>query len=423
MIDLLREIFPINRSLTGNGTRETLSVLSNLISEIQINEVPSSTKVFDWIVPDEWNIDEAYILTPSGDRICDYQVHNLHLVGYSIPIETKLSLAQLQLHLHSIPEMPNAIPYITSYYKRIWGFCITHEDRLKMEDGEYEVIIRGSLEPGHLTYGELQIPATVKTEDEIFFSTYICHPSMANNELSGPVVATFLAKWLQELPVRRYNYRFVFIPETIGSITYLSRHWQELKARVVAGFNLTCVGDDRCYSYVPTRRGNTIADQVAKHVLQHQDPKFIEYSFLDRGSDERQYCSPGIDLPVVTMCRSKYHCYPEYHTSLDNLDLVSEEGLQGALLVHQRAVICLEHNQKYRTTVLGEPQLGKRGLYPQTGTRDAAKEADRIMNVLAYCDGRTSMLEIAELINTPLWELLPIVESLRSHTLVEVSNV
>ena len=419
MIELLKKLFPINRSLTGNGVRETLQIIRDEIGELNLHEVASGTQVFDWTIPDEWNVEEAYLITPDGNRICDYQTHNLHLVSYSTPLELSLSLDELQSHLYSIPELPEAIPYVTSYYKKDWGFCLPHSERKKLPEGEYQVVIRGTLEAGNLTYADLYIPSTEDSDEEIFISTYICHPSMANNELSGPVVATFLAKWLKGKSFRRYNYRIIFIPETIGSITYLSRHWQELKKKVVAGFNLTCVGDDRCYSYVPTRKGKTLADKIALHVLKHQSPDFKRYSFLDRGSDERQYCAPGIDLPVVTMCRSKYHCYPEYHTSFDNLDIVTESGLQGSLLAHQRAIDCLEANYRYRTTVLGEPQLGKRGLYPQTGTRETAREADFIMNLLAYSDGNTSLLEIAEMMNVPMWELTNIANRLKKEELIK----
>jgi aminopeptidase-like protein len=418
MLSLLKRLFPINRSLTGEGVRKTLSILREELGRLELYEVPSGTQAFDWIVPDEWNINEAYIVTPSGDKICDYQRNNLHLVGYSMPAEVSLTLDQLQPHLHSLPKMPDAIPYVTSYYHRNWGFCLQHNERVRLADGQYKVVIRGRLEPGYLSYGELLIPATVSTKKEVFFSTYICHPSMANNELSGPVVATYLGKWLMSLPNRRYNYRFVFAPETIGSIIYLSRNYKQLKERVVAGFNLTCVGDDRCYSYVPSRSGSTLADRIAKHVLHHHDPEFKRYSFLDRGSDERQYCAPGIDLPFVTMCRSKYHCYPEYHTSFDNLELVSESGLRGALSVHKKAIMCLERNRHYCYKNLGEPQLSKRGLYPSVGTRELAKETDKLMNILAYCDGATSLLEVSDRLNTPLWELTEAVDLLLRHDLL-----
>ena len=418
MLELLSRLFPINRSLTGDGVRKTLSILQEEIGELGVFEVPSGTKAFDWVVPDEWNIEEAYIVTPSGDQICDYSKNNLHLVGYSTPIEVSLTLDELQSHLHSLPEIPEAIPYVTSYYHRRWGFCLSHHDRSRLREGEYRVVIRGRLEPGSLTYGERVIPATIDTEQEVFFSTYICHPSMANNELSGPVVATYLAKWVMSLPTRRFNYRFVFAPETIGSVVYLSRNYEKLRRRVVAGFNLTCVGDNRCYSFVPSRLGSTLADRVAEHVLKHQDPDFVRYSFLDRGSDERQYCAPGIDLPFVTMCRSIYHAYPEYLTSLDNLDVVSEEGLTGAFEVHQNAVLCLEHNHHYECQTLGEPQLSKRNLYPKLGGREIASDTNRLVDVLAYCDGKLSLLEVADRINVPLWEIIETVEILIQNNLL-----
>ena len=231
MLALLAKLFPINRSLTGDGVRKTLSILREVVGDLELSEVPSGTRAFDWVVPDEWNIDEAYIVTPSGDRICDYGKNNLHLVGYSVPTELSLTLDELQSHLYSLPEMPEAIPYVTSYYHHRWGFCLSHSERSHLLDGQYKVVIRGCLEPGNLTYGELLVPATTSTEKEVFFSTYICHPSMASNELSGPVVAAYLVKWIKSLPSRRFNYRFVFAPETIGSVIYLSRHHEQLKNR------------------------------------------------------------------------------------------------------------------------------------------------------------------------------------------------
>ena len=419
MFSLLKELFPINRSLTGDGVRKTLQILQREIPVLKIHEVPSGTKAFDWTVPDEWNCSEAYIIDPIGKKICDYTRNNLHLVGYSIPVDLSLSLEELQPHLHSLPDQPNAIPYVTSYYERKWGFCISHQERKNLIDGNYHVVINSRLEPGYMTYGEIFIPATEKTEDEIFFSTYICHPSMANNELSGPVVATSLTNWINQLSTRRYNYRFVFLPETIGSIYYVSTHLKELQERVVAGFVLTCLGDDRCYSYVPSRLGKTLADEVALHVLKHQSIEFKRYSFLDRGSDERQYCAPGVDLPIVTICRSKYHCYPEYHTSLDNLQMASEDGLRNSLEIHKKAIFCLENNFTFKSTVLCEPHLGPRGLYPQTGTRNAAKDAELIMNIIAYCDGSTSILKISNMIDQPMDVVVSQAENLHAHKLIE----
>ena len=357
--DLLRSLFPICRSITGNGVRQTLRMLQEELPGLKTFEVPSGSKVFDWTVPDEWNITGARLTGPSGEVVADFADSNLHVMGYSEPVDCTLSLEELQGHLHSLPEMPNAIPYITSYYARRWGFCLTHEQRQNLKPGMYRAVIDSTLAPGSLTYGELVIPG--QCEKEIFISTYVCHPSMANNELSGPVVATALAQWVAQQP-RRYTYRFVFVPETIGSITYLSRNHEALRRNVVAGFNLTCMGDERAYSYLPSRKGDTLADKAALHVLRHFAPDFIRYTFLDRESDERQYCSPGIDLPLCSVMRSKYHVYPEYHTSRDDCTLVTQKGLEDSVNIMTRILEALEENVVYEPRVLCEPQLGKRGL-------------------------------------------------------------
>jgi aminopeptidase-like protein len=409
MYDFVRELFPICRSLTGNGVRQTLTAIRRQLPDLSIHEVPSGTQVFDWTVPDEWNIRSARLVGPGGETIVDFADNNLHVVGYSEPIDVELTLSELQVHLHSLPDLPDAIPYVTSYYKRAWGFCLPDRVRAALSDGSYRAIIDSTLEPGNLTYGELRLRGS--TSEEVLLSTYVCHPSMANNELSGPAVTTWLAKWLVGLP-RRYSYRVVFIPETIGSLTYMSTNLQEMKARMVAGFNLTCVGDDRCFSYVPSRSGNTLADRAATHVLKHLAPGYVHYSFLDRGSDERQYCAPGIDLPVCSVMRSKYAEYPEYHTSLDNLDVVTAQGLGASYQAYRRILECLEANATLESTTLGEPQLGRRGLYPTTSTKESGLRVRRMMNVLAYSDGEHDLLGIAELIDVPMWELLEIVETL-----------
>ena len=320
MHGLCQELFPICRSITGNGFRQSLAILQKHVPSMNKIEVPTGTMCFDWEVPKEWNIKDAYIITPSGNKICDFKKSNLHVVGYSTPINKVIDYDELQEHLYSLPEQPDAIPYITSYYKERWGFCITQKEREQLTSGEYRVFIDSELSNGSLTYGELIIPG--ESEKEIFISSYLCHPSMANNELSGPVVSTFLAKWISELDNRKYTYRIIIIPETIGSITYLSRNYQSLQRNVVAGFNVTCIGDERAYSYLPSRQGDTISDRASLHVLKHLQPEFVSYSFLDRGSDERQYCSPGIDLPVCSIMRSKYGRYPEYYNGPRNLDSV-----------------------------------------------------------------------------------------------------
>ncbi|MEW5829214.1 MAG: DUF4910 domain-containing protein [Chloroflexota bacterium] len=415
---LATRLYPINRSLTGDGVRETLRILGEHLPGLTVHEVPSGTRVNDWVVPPEWNVREAYVLGPAGDRIIDFKRHNLHLVGYSIPIRKKVSLAELQEHLYSLPGQPNAIPYITSYYKERWGFCVTHNQRQAItQEGEYTVVIDSDLRDGSLTYAELLIPGA--RDEEIFFSTYVCHPSMGDNELSGPTVTTFLAKWLLAAS-RKFSYRIIFIPETIGSITYLSRNLDEMKRRIVAGYNVTCVGDDRAWSYLPSRREDTPADRAALHVLAHLHPDFIRYSYLDRGSDERQYCAPGVDLPVASVMRSKYGTYPEYHTSLDDLNLITPSGLQGTYEVLQKCVECLEADERLRVTVLCEPQLGKRGLYPTLSTKETAAQVRDMMNLIAYCDGTRSLLEIAGKIGAPMWTLIPIAERLKAEGLLEV---
>ena len=417
---LMADLFPICRSITGDGVRESLRVIQRRIP-FTIVEVPSGTTAFDWIIPKEWNITDAYVLDESGKKIVDFQKSNLHVVGYSVPVNKTVSFSELQAHLYSLEDQPNAIPYVTSYYEERWGFCIPHNLRQTLKEGSYKVVIDSELKYGHLTYAELIIPGEL--EQEIFLSTYVCHPSMANNELSGPVVTTMLAKWIASEP-RRYTYRIIFIPETIGSLTYLSRHLSWMKEHVIAGFNVTCVGDDRAYSYVPSRHGNTLADKVALAILDEKHPDFIRYSYLDRGSDERQYCSPGVDLPVVSVMRSKYRAYPEYHTSLDNLEVVTPTGLQGGFSVLRDCVELLEKNRVYRATCFGEPQLGRRQLFPSLGTKKTPQMVMDTLNVLAYADGKHDLVGISTIARIPFFRLFPIVDELiKAGLLAEVAPI
>lgn len=419
MYELMVELFPICRSITGDGVRETLNIIKSHIP-LNIFEVPSGTRVFDWTIPLEWNIKDAYVLDEKGEKIIDFKRNNLHVVSYSIPVNQKMPLDELQEHLYSLETQPDAIPYITSYYKERWGFCLTHTQRLNLHQGVYHVVIDSELKNGSLTYGELIIPG--KTEQEVFLSTYVCHPSMANNELSGPVVTLALAKWIISEP-RHYTYRIIFIPETIGSITYLSRNLYEMKQHIVAGFNVTCVGDERQYSFLPSRNGKSLADRAALNILRFFYPDFRSYSFLERGSDERQYCSPGVDLPVVSIMRSKYGTYPEYHTSLDNLDLVvTSEGLQGGYTVLKNCLELLEKNKIYQITCLGEPQLGKRGLYPSVGAKNIKKTIKVILDFLAYADGKRDLIEISDLIQVPVHEIYSVIEKLKSVELITELN-
>ncbi len=412
-----KELWPLNRSITGEGVRETLKRISEHLPTLEIKSVSSGTKVFDWIIPKEWSVKEAFIITPSGKKICDFSKNNLHLVGYSIPFEGSVSFDELKKHLFTLPDQPNAIPYITSYYDESWGFCITQNQFDTLKNGTYQIVIKSTLFDGELNYGELLIKG--KSEKEIFLSTYICHPSMANNELSGPTVVTFIGKWLKEIEETNYSYRIIFIPETIGSITYLSYNNKIMKNKIFAGFNVSCVGDDRSYSYVPSRNGKTISDLIAKHTLKWIDPNFIEYSWLDRGSDERQYCAPGIDLPIASILRTKYGSYPEYHTSLDDLEnVVSPKGLEGGYWAIRKAIEAIERNKNYRVNVLCEPQMSKRGLYPTLSTKKSDDKIHFIMNFISLCDGKTSLLEIAERLNVPIWDLYEIVNNLEINNLI-----
>ena len=415
-----QELWPINRSITGKGTKETLKLIKQHLPQLKIESVPSGSNVFDWTVPKEWSVKEAYIITPSGEKICDFSKNNLHLVGYSIPFEDEISFDELKKNLHTLPDQPNAIPYITSYYKERWGFCLSQEQFDTLENGNYKVVIKSILFDGELNYGELLIKG--KSDKEIFLSTYICHPSMANNELSGPTVVTFLAKWLQEIDKTDFSYRIIFIPETIGSITYLSRNYKDMKNKIFAGFNVSCVGDDRAYSFLPSRNGKTISDLIAKHVLKWTDPNFIEYSWFDRGSDERQYCAPGIDLPIASILRTKYGRYPEYHTSLDNLEnVVTPKGLDGGYWAIRKAIEAIEKNKKYKVTVLCEPQMGRRKLYSTLAPNIRDEKVWLMMNFISLCDGENSLLEIAERLNAPIWSLYDIINKLLTHGLIEVN--
>lgn len=411
-----RDLWSFPRSLTGDGVRSTLAYIKEILPDLNICEIPTATKVFDWEIPEEWNIKDAYIEDERGNKIIDFKANNLHVLGYSTPIDTWLSLDELKKHLYTQADQPDAIPYITSYYSKRWGFCLTQNQLEALSDGMYHAVIKSELKNGVLNYGELLIKG--ESTEEVFLSTYVCHPSMANNELSGPVVAMALSLWLKSCSSLKYSYRIVFIPETIGSIAYLSRHLEYLKSHVVAGFNITCIGDDRCYSYLPSRNGNTLSDIAAKHVLQHIDPNYKKYTWLDRGSDERQYCAPGVDLPIATIMRSKYGEYPEYHTSLDDLDFVTPSGLYGGYEAIRQAILIIENNRKPIISVLGEPQLGKRGLYPTLSQKGSIGSVRDMMNIITFCDGEHTILDIAEKANLFFMDVLEVINMLSTHKLI-----
>lgn len=418
MYDLAKRMFPICRSITGNGVRETLNIIKEQIPELEICEVPTGTPVFDWTVPKEWNISEAYIENSRGERIIDFKDCNLHVLGYSVPVDCYVSREELFEHVYVEENQPEAIPYVTSYYKERWGFCMSKHKKDSLPEDTYHCVIDSTLKEGSLTYAEAVIPG--ESEDEILLSTYVCHPSMANNELSGPVVQTFLYRWLKERKKLHYTYRFVFIPETIGSITYISSHMEHMKQHIKAGFLLSCVGDDRAYSYIPTRKGKTLADRIACKVLTDKHPDFIQYTYLDRGSDERQYNAPGVDIPVCGICRTKYGAYPEYHTSLDDMDFISPAGLSGAYELMKDILLLAEYNRFYQIQCFCEPQLGKRGLQStisQKGTYDGVLT---LRDLIAYSDGETDLIEISNLIHVPVDVLYPLVDKLLEQGLLTV---
>lgn len=397
MLDFARELFPICRSITGSGIRETLRLIGERIP-LQTFDVPTGTQVFDWTVPKEWNIRDAYIKDSTGARIVDFQKHNLHVLNYSVPVRTKMPLTDLKAHLFTIPERPDWIPYRTSYYKETWGFCLSHRQLESLKDGEYDVCIDSSLETGNLTYGECLIPGV--STDEILISCHACHPSLANDNLSGLAVATFLAKFLLNSH-HRYSYRFLFIPGTIGAITWLARN-KEAARRIRHGLVLTCVGDRSPFHYKRSRTENAEIDRAVSHILKYVDPSSEVLPFSPYGYDERQYCSPGFNLSVGCLMRSVWGTFPEYHTSADNLDFLSKESLAQSLAVCQGVFEVLEHNLCYRNLApFCEPQLGKRGLYHSTGGHAPGLEINARLWVLNLSDGKNSLLDIAERSDLP----------------------
>ena len=417
IINFAKKIFPYPRSITGSGVRKTLKEIKRIVPNLKIYKVKSNTKVFDWKVPPEWKVYEAYIVTPDGKKICDFKKNNLHLVGYSIPINKIITKNELEKHLYSLPNQPNAIPYITSYYKKNWGFCISENNRKKLKKGKYKIVINTKLFMGVLNYGEILIKG--KSEKEVFLSSYICHPSMANNEISGPSVLTFVAKWINHLKNKKYSYRIIFIPETIGSITYLSKNLKSLKQNMIYGFNISCVGDDREYSYIQSKYGNTLSDKVALRVLNSKVKKFKKYNWLERGSDERQFCAPGVNLPVCSILRTKHGKYPEYHTSLDKIGtVVTKKGLNGSYNIYKKCIETIERDLIPVSKILCEPQMGKRGLYPNISKKIPAIKTRLMMTILSYCDETNSVFDISKLCNISTRKTLKVINLLHKNKLI-----
>jgi aminopeptidase-like protein len=414
MFSLMQELFPICRSITGNGVRKTLERIKKDIPLSKF-EIPTGTQVFDWTIPKEWNIIDAYVSDLSGKKIIDFQKSNLHVVNYSIPIKKQISLNELKKHIFSNPEKPDYIPYVTSYYNETWGFCLEHSELIKMKDKKYDVIIESKLEDGFLTYGEFFIKG--ESENEILISTYICHPSMCNDNLSGVVVATALAKYLKNLKLK-YSIRFLFIPETIGAISWLYLNQNKIK-NIKHGLVLTCLGDSGHFIYKKSRRGNAEIDETVVKILKESKKKFEVVEFFPWGSDERQFCSPGFNLPVGSLMRSMYDKFPEYHTSGDNLDFINKNSLKESfekyfLIISElekkfgiKKIHANEEKEKIRsdkesyflaTNPKCEPQLGKYNVYKNFGGQyeESKKELKfAILWILNYSDGVHSLEDIA----------------------------
>lgn len=391
--NLIAELYPICRSITGDGVRKTLRVISEYIP-LTINEVPTGTKVFDWAIPREWTIRDAFIKNSKGEKIVDFKVSNLHVLGYSIPVNKKVSLQELKEHLFTIPEYPDWIPYRTSYYNENWGFCVTHRQLLGLSDGEYKVFVDSSLKDGHLTYGEFLIKGEV--DEEVLISSHICHPSLCNDNLSGVALTVFLAKYLSQMSPR-YSYRFLFVPVTIGSITWLALNESEV-SKIKHGLVAANLGDSGKFTYKKSRQGNAEIDQAVANILKHSGHAYEIIDFFPYGYDERQYCSPGFNLPVGCLMRTPNGLYPEYHTSADNLDFVQPKYLAESSSVYSEVLHVLEGNNRYANlNPKCEPQLGKRDLYEKIGEDSDNKTRQlAILWVLNQSDGNHSLLDISD---------------------------
>ena len=396
------ELFNICRSITGDGVRKTLKIYKKNFPKLKIKSIRSGTKAFDWTVPSEWNIKDAYILDKNNKKIVNFKNNNLHIVSYSQPLNKKISKNELFKKLHSLKMQPTAIPYVTSYYKKNWGFCISHKEKKKFNkqyktNDKFRVVINSSLnKSGKLNYGELFIKG--KSDEEILISTYICHPSMANNELSGSIVSLSLIDYFKKKKISK-SLRFIFIPETIGSIIFINKNLHNLKKNFIGGYNLSCIGDERNYSCILSKYENTQVDYSLLQAFKKLRIKFKKYSFLKRGSDERQFNHPGVDFPMATICRSKFFEYPEYHTSLDDFNLVTEKGINGGFKVAKQAIKILMNKIIPKSLTICEPRLGKRGLHNNLSIKSNYSYGNITKNLLSflqYSDGKNDLNQIAE---------------------------
>ena len=397
MIEFAKKLFPLNRSLTGKGNVETLKLIKSQLPNLQIKYFSSEEKVFDWKIPMEWNVRDAWLKDRKGRKILNFKENNLVLLGYSKSINKVVNYKILKKNIYTLKSKPNAIPYLTSYYKKRWGFCMKHKDFKKLDKNKnYHAYINSSLKKGKMHYGELKIPG--KSKNEIFFSTYICHPSMANNEVSGMVLSTFLAKHILAKKNLKYSYRFIFIPETIGSIAYIKKNFSEMKKKIIAGYNITCVGDEGKFSLLFSKDENKISDRFAKKIFKSKRIKYKKYSWLERGSDERQYCSPLVDLPITTIMKTKFGEYKEYHTSLDKIGtVVTQKGLKESLRIYRYLIDEIEKTTIPKSKIVCEPFLTKYNLIDTLGAkRKVDKKTRNLLNFVSYCDGKTTLDEISD---------------------------
>ena len=424
MYDFAGKIFPYNRSLTGEGVGQTLPDIASYIGvpfeveSMKIIQITSGSQVFDWTVPKEWVIREAYVEDEGGNRIIDFKKHNLHVLGYSAPVDEWVSLEELKKHVYTEPSQPEVIPYVTSYYKERYGFCMSQKQLDSLQEGKYHMYVDSEFIDGNLELAEVILPGA--TDREIMFTTYFCHPSMGNNECSGLALQAELIRYVAAMPDRKYTYRFVFNPETIGAIAYLSQGnmVKHLQDKLMAGFVLSCVGDSYDYSMIESKYADTLADKALKTILKQQE-KYTVYDFHERGSDERQYNAPGVDLPVVCFCRSKFGEFPEYHTSADDMHYISPEGFQGSFVAMTDLIEALETNAYYKMRVLCEPQLGKRGLYSDISRKGTYDGIMLQRDVISYADGRNDLFDMCERFGAHTADVVAVVKRLIAHDLMD----